>query len=72
MKLEPIPDYGDVMSVANFRAYCKNNYFIDYDGFGHPANKKAGFMNGDIVVKPSEIKKLKLHKLYTHIVWFNR
>lgn len=33
---EKLPDFGDVISVADFRDACKAGMFIDYDGFGHP------------------------------------
>ncbi|RJR12836.1 hypothetical protein C4588_01670 [Candidatus Parcubacteria bacterium] len=65
---EDIPDYGDLMDVAEFQEACRLHYFIDYDGYGHPA--KNGKMDGRANIFPS--KYFELPEDATHVVWFNR
>ncbi len=64
---EPIPDYGDMITVREFIDCCKSNSFIDYDGFGHPAK-------GDKMMRkyiwPSKLSEIP--KDATHIIWFNK
>ena len=70
--LEPIPDYGDLMTKEDFFERCQIGAFINYDGFGHFASKH--FMSGGVDIKPSMVKNNTLpdHSHFTHIVWFNR
>jgi hypothetical protein len=81
---ELIPDYGAVMTRAEFVDAVKAGSFIDYDGHGHPA--KGGRMASKIDVIPSfigtgksEPSKNFLNHIVsdlppeaTHIVWFNK
>lgn len=60
--------YGELMSVAEFRASVKCGAFIDYDGYGHPI--KDGMAAGDVNVRPSRMDLLPEDA--THIMWFNR
>lgn len=62
------PDYGDVMTVKDFIANCEGGGFIDYDGFGTPANGDK--MNGDFCISPST--RHLIPKDATHIIWYNR
>jgi len=64
---EAIPEYGDVMTVSDFREACGQKHFIDYDGIGRPA-KGGKMMRKDI--KPSDLPSIPADA--THIVWFNR
>jgi len=64
---EPLPDYGDLMPVDEFRASCEGGTFVDYDGHGCPV--KAGLM-ADKEVKPSRLNEIPSGA--THILWFNR
>lgn len=67
VKMESIPDYGDIMTIDQFYENCKCGGFIDYDGFGYYATDKE---MSNIVVRPHEYKQLDWK--WTHIVWFNR
>ena len=67
---EPVPDYGDVMTRDQFISACKSHAFIDYDGFGHPANPPV--MDETITLAPSKVLKNGFPKGFTHVVWFNR
>lgn len=60
--------HDDVYTVAEFKSFCKDGAFIDYDGFGCPVKDKLA--DPSIDIKPS-----KLHEIpddATHIVWYNR
>ena len=64
---EPLPDYGDLMTVKEFLISCKNGNFIDYDGSGHPVKNK---MMARIDIYPSNLEAIP--KDATHIMWFNK
>ncbi len=65
---EPIPSYGDLMTVSEFREHCESGMFIDYDGHGYPATEKQ--MDGGVTIRPSS--RTLIPEWATHIVWFNR
>jgi hypothetical protein len=58
----------DVYTVAEFREYCKNRMFIDYDGFGYPV--RNGKADPEVCVKPSRVESIPADA--THVVWYNR
>lgn len=61
-------DEDDVYTVEEFRRYCEDHMFIDYDGFGHPVRDNLADEN--IVIKPSWLEAIPPDA--THIVWYNR
>ena len=61
---------GDLFSLKGFIQRVNDGFVIDYDGSGYYAIK--GYMNGDAVARPSDIKNGKIDRRYTHIAWFNR
>jgi hypothetical protein len=65
---EKLPDYGDLMTVDDFKEACGVGAFIDYDGYGHPV--KDGKMSREVDVLPS--KRDKIPKDATHVMWFNK
>jgi len=65
---EPLPDFGDLMTVADFVDNCKDNFFVDYDGNGHPV--KDGKMMWSLTIKPSRLDMIPNDA--THIMWFNK
>lgn len=65
---EKLPDYGDLMTVKDFREACESGAFIDYDGSGHPV--KDGKMMRTLDVIPSKLGRIPEDA--THIMWFNR
>ena len=66
-----IPEYGDVMTVDDFRDSVKVGAFIDYDGNGNPAKLVGGhLLMSDQVIIPSRLVEIPLDA--THIVWYNR
>ncbi len=69
MKFEPIPKYGSLMTIEQWLDCVKCGGFIDYDGFGNYAFKEK---MSDKEVRPSDVKKGKIDKTFTHVVWFNR
>lgn len=65
---ETPPDYGDLMTVEQYRKYVESGMFIDYDGSGCPV--RDGKMDGKIDIIPSSPERIPDDA--THIVWFNR
>jgi len=65
---DPLPDFGDLMTMADFLDHCKNQYLVDYDGTGHPVRDKK--MMWSLTIKPSRLKMIP--KDATHIMWFNK
>lgn len=65
---EKLPDYGDLMTVKDFREACEGGAFIDYDGSGHPVKGKRMARNVD--VQPSKVKEIPADA--THVMWFNK
>ena len=70
-KFQPIPDYGDLMTVADWLDEVKHGGFIDYDGTGDWATATKC---SNIRVVPSDTKRpgFKVPKWATHVVWYNR
>jgi hypothetical protein len=68
-KLEPVPDYGDVMSLIDFIDCVKEGGFIDYDGYGRYIINN--YMT-DIEIYPTDVKNNYLRKEFDTIIWFNR
>jgi hypothetical protein len=66
--IEPLPDYGDLMTVKDFREACSVGALIDYDGTGYPVKGKK--MARNVVVLPS--KRNNIPKSATHVMWFNK
>lgn len=69
-KTEPLPDYGDVMELADFVKNCEMGGFIDYDGSGYYAAK--GLMYRDFPADPSAIVAGQIDRRFTHVAWFNK
>ena len=68
-KFEPIPSYGDHITMKTFLEWVRTGCIIDYDGHGKYATDKQ---MTDITVFPSDVKSKKLDKSFSHIVWFNK
>jgi hypothetical protein len=65
---EKLPDYGDLMTIKDFRDACSVGALIDYDGTGYPV--KDGKMARNVNVLPS--KRNRIPKSATHVMWFNK
>jgi hypothetical protein len=66
---EPIPDYGEHMTIQEFNACCLSGAFTDDDGLACYATKTQ---MTDIKVCPSDFEFTSINNHpYTHIVWFN-
>jgi hypothetical protein len=71
-----LPEYGDLMKLEDFQAHCRDSFFVDYDGYGHPVGSEAGFNEGqlrmdpNVTIIPSECDDIP--EGTTHVVWFNR
>ncbi|MBD99755.1 MAG: hypothetical protein CMO34_07940 [Verrucomicrobia bacterium] len=68
---EPHDDYGDLMTVSDFKECVECGGFIDYDGHGVLATLEE---QSDILVWPSTSKELNYEfpEWATHVRWYNR
>lgn len=66
---EPIPDYGDVMTVEDFEAAVKSVCFTDDDGHGYYSDGKT---MTKVYVDCAHIYRNGVQPGYTHVVWFNK
>lgn len=71
MSYDDLPDEfdDDIMTVEKFLNACDYDFFIDYDGYGHPM--KDGKINRKLNIYPSNARTT-IPKDATHIVWYNR
>jgi hypothetical protein len=69
LKLNPIPDYGDHMTLDDFIDACQDGVFIDYDGCG---NYATADQVTNILVHPSNITEGNIDRRWSHVVWYNK
>lgn len=69
VRMRPIPDYGDHMTLGSFLDCVQSGCFIDYDGFGEYA---TATQVSDKRVHPSDVAYGDIDRNYTHVVWYNR
>jgi hypothetical protein len=67
--MEPLPDYGDHMTLQEFIDACKSGCFIDYDGHGYYATATE---MSDVLAQPSAIVHGQIRTDFTHVMWFNK
>ena len=68
-ELEPLPDYGTLMSLEEFIAYCKAGFLINYDGHGRYATSDQA---SNICIFPSDILSGEYRHDFSHVIWFNK
>ncbi len=68
-KMEPIPEYGDLMTMKDFEECVESGGFIDYDGSG---NYSDGKQMSNISVYPSDVIANNHDKTWGFVVWFNK
>lgn len=68
-ELKELPDYGDHMTIEDFKEYCDCGGFCDYDGYGLYATETQ---MSNIDINPSDIETGLYRKDFTHVVWFNK
>jgi hypothetical protein len=66
----PMPDYGDLYTLGEFLAMVEDGALIDYDGSGYYADGES--YRRDRQAVPSEMKKGKVMREFTHVAWFNK
>jgi len=81
---EPVPDYGDIMTVKEFTECCIDTSFIDSDGSGYYAVSPCGVpeygkepCKEELVVSrkrayPSDLVGKKFDLRFSHVVWYNK
>ena len=68
-KFRKLSDYGDLMTIKEFKDSCEGTYFIDDDGFGYYVKDN---MESDVVANPSDVSRGLVDTRFTHVIWFNR
>lgn len=69
IRLEPLSDYGDLMSVTRFIKMCEAGMFMNSDGSGYYSFKDE---ESDMPAYPSEVKQGDVNKMFTHVMWYNK
>jgi hypothetical protein len=73
VELEPLPKYGDHMTIGQFAQHISSGLFIDYDGHGEWATATH---RTDVMIVPSEIADGSwIHAVptcATHVIWYNK
>jgi len=68
-EMEPIPSYGDVMSLEDFKEDVKAGNFTDDDGSG---NYARGNQMSDVSIYPSDVDEDMVRNDFDKVVWFNK
>ena len=68
-KLDELPEYGDVMSLEDFKENVEAGWFSDYDGFGRYV---LDGKETDIDIYPSDIMEGNIREEFDTIIWYNR
>lgn len=68
--LDPLPDYGDLMTWEAWLGCVECRMFIDYDGYGYFATEDSYDYLKEVY--PSQAKTIKKPDWATHILWLNR
>lgn len=67
--MEPIPDYGDLMTCEEFKDAVDEGSFVNDDGSGYYATTTE---MSRVEARPSDVRKHGFRRDYTHVVWFNK
>ncbi len=62
-------EWGDLMSIENFRGAVKAGMFRNYDGFGKLATETE---ESDIEIYPSMFLSMEVPDWATHVMWYNK
>lgn len=65
---KPLSEYGELMTVQEFKDAVRCAAFTDYDGFGCPV--KDGKVYSKFFVSPSRLHDIPEDA--THIEWYNK
>lgn len=65
----PIPEYGDLFTVEQFKEMCDSGCLINSDGSGEYATETAC---SRVEALPSDFKRGIINRDYTHVVWYNK
>ena len=65
--LQELPNFGDLMTVEEFKRRVESKFFIDYDGFGQAV--KEGKVD-PVLIYPSQVDEIPEDA--THIMWYNK
>lgn len=68
-KMNEQPEYGDLMTMEDFKNNVDCGGFIDSDGSGSYATEKE---ESNINIFPSDIKEGIYRDDFTHVMWYNK
>ncbi len=72
MNMTPLPYFGDLLTLSEFKLGCDTGLFTDDDGIGYFATISE---ESDIEAVPSDIrgkKHLNIDPRLTHVIWYNK
>ena len=68
--MEPIPEWGGLMTLAEWKDAVEVGGFIDYDGMGSLATETEVLQG--FYIYPSQLKTFEFPEWVSHIVWYNK
>ncbi len=68
---DPIPDYGELMTIERFKACSASGGFLDGDGTGYLATKD-GYDTGQPISPSVILREGIVYAWATHVMWFNQ
>ena len=69
VKLKPIPDFCDVLSIEEFVTACREGLLTDDDGVGVYATNEA---ETNIEIIPSLVMQGEYNYVYPNVCWYNK
>lgn len=63
------PDFGERMTIEDFRECVRLGTFIDDDGCGFYATASN---ESNVYANPSDIAKGIIDSRFTHVIWYNK
>lgn len=69
IRYEPIPNFGDKMTIDDFKNMSNYGVIVDSDGHGYYATEDK---ITNLSVKPSDYFSRSIDKRFSHVIWFNR
>jgi len=70
---EPIPDYGDKMTIDTFISHLSCGGIMSCDGSGNYATDTKMCDNKEVSFTPEQVRTdASVHPEFTHVIWFNK
>lgn len=69
MTLEPLPNYGVLHTLTEFKGMVRRGAVMDHDGYGFYATREQV---SEHPARPSDIRAGRVNEDYAFVLWFNK